>query len=56
MKFDQKRMKKLVARDGYLKFVYRDYKSRNPKASEEHILKILFNANVADSSDYTHLY
>ncbi len=56
MTFDAKRMKKLVAKDRYLKFMHKDLKARNPKESDEYILKVLFNSNVKGSSDYKDTY
>lgn len=56
MTFNAKRMKKLVAKDAYLKMMFKDLSKRNPKESEEYILKVLYNANVAGSSDYKNQY
>jgi hypothetical protein len=49
-------MKKLVSKDSYLKFMYKDLKARNPKENAEYILKVLYNSNVKGRSDYRDIY
>lgn len=46
--YDEEKMKRLVEKDGYLAFVYRDMRNRHHSSKEA--LRLLFNSNVLDDS------
>lgn len=46
--FDEEKMKRLVDKDAYLTFVYKDMQGRNH--SNQDALRLLFNSNVLDDS------
>lgn len=46
--FEPEKMKKLVEKDLYLSFVFKDLSRRNPHLVETEVLKILFNGEVLD--------
>lgn len=54
--FNSKAMRKVVYRDKYLLFVYKDLIKRNEDLSEEGILEIVFNSNIPGDSYYEMIY
>lgn len=52
--YDEEKMKRLVKKDCYLTFVYRDMRNRHHSSKEA--LRLLFNSNVLDDSAMANEY
>lgn len=48
--FKEEAMRKFIAKDSFLRIVFRDLSNKNQDSSEREILEIVFNSNVIDDS------
>lgn len=48
--FNETAMLKLVNKDHYLRFVYKDLSNRNPNMPNSEVLRVIYNSNIEGDS------